>query len=327
MVILPGMVVAAASPWLIFLIARGGVGKYIFDESFGAASHAVGLELPFPRMNFSQSLTSGVNLSAAAYFIWWAVPVVAVAVLAAAWKRLDTRMRRCAIVTIIYAGLCLLQSAHRSDYGHLIQAIVPCYALVAFVAGAIWGSGALRIGAIAALATGMAISVSAGLVEHSLGQINPSVVHDFAYFYAHRPATYLARLRQEQPDLPNLKLIDFIESHTTKNQPLLALPFMTMLYYETGHPFAGGQMLMAPGYFSDDAGQKLLVETLKRQGNPLIVEMADGGEFDGLPSRKTRNYEPIFYQYVDANYYKVSGGLLPDKTDAFIARQAVSVPK
>jgi hypothetical protein len=321
LVTLPAMVAAAASPWLIFLVARGGLGKYIFDESFGAMHHAVGLNLPFPRLNFSQPLAGGPNLSALAYFIWWAVPGVAVIALIAGWKRLDRPMRCCAIITIIYAGLSLLQSAHRSEVGHLIQAVAPCYVLLAFVAGMLAKRfGALRIGSLAMMAVCMGVSVWAGLVEHSMGQINPEVVHDFAYFYAHRPGTFVERLRAEQPNLPYLRAIDFIESHTTRDQRFLAVPFMTMLYYETGRPFAGGQMLMAPGYFSDSADQLQMVETLKQQGNPLIVEMADGGGYDGMPSRKTRTYAPIFYQYVDANYYRVAGGALPVGMDALIAR-------
>ena len=120
--------------------------------------------------------------------------------------------------------------------------------------------------------------------------------------------------------MPDLKLIDFIESHTAKDQRFLAVPFMTMLYYETGRRFAGGQMLMAPGYFTDSADQLQMVETLKRQGNPLIVEKADGGEYDGMPSRKTRTFEPIFYQYVDANYFRLTGPPLPAGYDAMIRR-------
>ena len=146
-------------------------------------------------MIFSQPLNSGPNLSAIAYFVWWAIPCVAAIALVTAWKRLDRLMRDCVIVTIIYAGLSLLQSAHRSDMGHLIQSVAPCYVLVAFVAGRLRaGAGAWRIGGLAALAVGMAISIWAGLVEYSVGWINTRAVHDFTYFYAHRPATFVERL-------------------------------------------------------------------------------------------------------------------------------------
>ena len=42
LVVLPGMIIAAASPWLVFLIARGGVRKYIADESFARRTTRLG---------------------------------------------------------------------------------------------------------------------------------------------------------------------------------------------------------------------------------------------------------------------------------------------
>lgn len=321
LVVLPAMIIAAASPWLIFLIARGGLGKYLFDESVGAASHAVGLNLPIPKLDLAQSLVGGANLSAMAYLIWWSVPAVAAIALAANWKRLEKPMRSCVIVAIIYAALSLLQSAHRSETGHLIQSIGPGYVLVAFVAAMLATKfGPLQIASLAGIAACMGVSIWAGHVEHTMGEINPEVAHDYAHFYAHRPAAFIERLRVEKPGLPYLHVIDFIDTHAAPNQRIMALPFMTMLYYETGRRFAGGQMLMAPGYFSDDADQRLLVDTIKKQGPPLIVETANGGDYDGMPSRETRSYEPIFYQYVDANFREVTGGTLPTDFEAWIGR-------
>jgi hypothetical protein len=322
LVVLPGMIVVAASPWLIFLIARGGVKNYILDSTLGAARHAAGLSLPFPHLDFSQSLGAAGNLSAIGYCIWWSIPAIAVVVLLAGWGRLEPPTRRCAAVTTIFAALSLLQSAHRSDYGHLTEALAPCYVLLAFIAGAIVTSRSRAIWrgmTLGMLAAGIAICIWVGVVEHSFGQFNDRVLHDYTFFYAHRPAVYLRRLRTAYPGLPYLGAIDFIEEHTTQGQRFLAVPFMTTFYYLTGRPFAGGQMLMAPGYFSDEADQRRMTQTLARQGNPLIVEVADGGGYDGLPARKTRAFAAIFYQYVDAHYRKVSGPPLPPGMDAFLS--------
>jgi hypothetical protein len=321
LIVLPLLVLAAASPWLIFLMARGGLENYLFDSTIGAAHHAIGLELPMPRLNFSNSITDGENLSAISYFIWWAMPCAGAAALIAGWNRLSRPMRSSVMVTILYAALSLLQSSHRSEQAHLIQSVVPGYALVAFVAGALlvkWN--AWRIIATAALAVSMAISIWAGAVKHTMGQINPRFIHDLTDLYAHPPKIFVARLRLEMPTHPYFKLIDFIEAHSAPGEKFLALPYMTMLYVDTERPFAGGQMMMAPGFFSEPADQRLLIETLKKQGNPLIVEKAGGGDYDNIPSRQTRAYEPIFYQFVDANYEKVTGDSLPPGTEAFIHR-------
>jgi len=198
---------------------------------------------------------------------------------------------------------------------------VPGWALVAFIAAVLAAKlQAPRIVALSALAMGMIICVWAGIVQHTMGQLNPHFARDFSEFYANRPQIFVARLRTVLPNHPYFKLIDFIDTHTAKDERILALPYMTMLYVDTGRPFAGGQMMMAPGYFSDDADQRLMVQTMKNQNNPLIVEQAGGGGYDNLPSRKTRAYEQIFYQYVDTNYEKVTDDSLPPGTEAFIHR-------
>ena len=325
LVMLPAMILIAASPWLIFLIVRGGLKNYLLDSSVGAAEHAAGLSLPFPRPNFSQSFSSVANLSASAFFVWWMIPVLATVVLLFRYQRFDRDRRTMILVTIVYAFLCLLQSAHRSDPGHLIQAIVPCYVLVAFLVkmALSFSSGPRAIGglvAVAGLAAAMMISICA---EYSGGWIaspNWGVMHDYAYFYAHRPATYVARLRATYPALPYLQLIDFVETQTPPHGRFLAMPFMTTLYYLTQRPFAGGQMLLAPGYFSDAADQNKMVETLQKQGDPLIVEQANGGGYDGLPARKSRSFSPILFQYIDSHYRKIEGPPLPAGIDAMIKR-------
>jgi hypothetical protein len=316
-----GLLLAAASPWLIFLIYRGRLENYLIDSSFGAAHHAAGMELPFPHFDFGQPVFSGVNLSTAAYFLWWSVPVVAACTLFLTWKGAEPVRRRLAIVTIVYAALSLLQSAHRSDHGHLIQAIAPCYALLAFIASTVAGrSIAIRVPALTAVAGAMMISLCADFVTHASGELNSHVVHDFGFYYAHKPQAFVSRLRENEPDLPYVKLAAFVDANVAPDRPILALPFMTMLYYLTHHPFAGGQMLMAPGYFSDEADQRELIEALAREGNPPIIEQEGGGGYDGMPSRLTRSYEPIFYQYVDDHYRKIAGPPLPAKTDALMAR-------
>jgi hypothetical protein len=325
LIVLPAMIVIAASPWLIFLLVRGGLKNYLVESSVGAAAHAAGLSLPFPRPNLAQPLTSVSNLSAAVFLIWWVIPVIAAIVLLFTFRKFDLEKRAMLLVTIVYAVLCLLQSAHRSDPGHLIQAIVPCYVLVAFFArmALLFTSTPRAIGGVfatAGLACAMALSICA---EYSGGWLSVprwSVIHDYTYFYAHRPDIYVARLRATYPTLPSLQLIDFIESHTPPQGRFLAIPYMTMLYYLTQRPFAGGQMMLAPGYFSDAGDQQKMVDTLQSQGDPLIVEVAGGGGYDGLPERRSRAYSPILFQHIDSHYRKVEGPPLPSGFDAMVKR-------
>ncbi len=150
-------------------------------------------------------------------------------------------------------------------------------------------------------------------------RFNSEVVHDYTFFYAHPPAVFVSRLRVAEPGLPYFGAIDFIDEHTAKGQSFLAVPYMTMLYYLTGRPFAGGQMMFAPGYFSDEADQRAMTQTLARQGNPPIIEVSNGGGYDGIPARQTRVFAAEFYKYVDSQYREVSGPPLPAGMDAYLS--------
>jgi hypothetical protein len=70
-------------------------------------------------------------------------------------------------------------------------------------------------------------------------------------------------------------------------------------------------MLVAPGYFSSDADQRRLVQTLREQGNPMIIEWTKGGAFDGMPTRELRSFAAIFYAYVHEAYEPVNDPQIP----------------
>ena len=64
-------------------------------------------------------------------------------------------------------------------------------------------------------------------------------------------------------------------------------------------------MVQAPGSFSSENDQRIMIEKLKSEHVELIVEIPDFS-YDGLESRKMSNFAPIVTQYVSENYAEVN---------------------
>jgi hypothetical protein len=302
-------------PWLLFMIYRGTFIDYLLDSSFGAASHAKGLALPLPIPSLSLPLRSIHNMRAFSFFLWYLMPLATLLLLFARRKALDPVYLTKAFAATLFAALCLLQSTHRSDFNHLIQAISCCYVLMGFLLNEAIvlnrETRFVRWPTVLILAYCMAISlVSVSASRFTTHSVSRSSYSYFTRFYRHRAPEFIRLTRIAYPNHAYLALLDAIQLHSGPGQRILAIPFETSLYFLSERPFAGGQMLMAPGYFSSDQDQRQLIETLKTQGNPLIIEAEDGG-YDNRPERMTQNYAPIFYDYLSTQYRPIEDHTIP----------------
>jgi hypothetical protein len=309
------MIVLVASPWLLFVSARHHLLDYLHDSVMGSASQAQGLSLPFPRPHAELAWNAPVNLEAFAFYIWWLLPIIAVVITVMRWRAMDELLRRRAVVTIILSALCLLQSAHRSEYNHLMQALAPSYVLAAFVVAqlidAVQSTPArVTIASVAVVLAG--VSVAAGAATVSLAGGSLKAIPNYRKFYLHDRQTFVARMGERSPDNRYVKLIRYIDTHTAPGERILAVPFIPMLYFLSDRPFAAGQMLVAPGYFSGATDEYRMTRRLKAQGNPMVIEAVEGGAFDGMASREMRSFAPIFYAYMLDNYEPVTDPALPE---------------
>jgi hypothetical protein len=325
---LGALIVLVCSPWLTFLIARHHLLDYLRDSTFGAAGQAQGLSLPFPRPHADQRWNSPANLEAYAFLIWWTLPLWGAALLLLRWRRIDDVLRRGGVVTVILSALCLLQSAHRSEFHHLMQALAPSYVLAAFVAGQLLGinrSIAWSSAVTAILLLPAGVSVAAGWSIGSISGGSLKSVVSYPRFYFHDRREFVRRVGEKTPGNDYVRLVEVIDEQTKPGDRILAVPFLPTLYYFTGRRFAGGQMLVAPGYFSTEADQRRLVQTLANQGNPTIIEWTRGGAFDGLPTREIRSFAPLFYAYVHEAYEPVNDPRLPADYTLWRARADIGV--
>jgi hypothetical protein len=321
------LVLLVCSPWLVFLISRHHLIDYLRDSTFGAANQAQGLSLPFPRPTTQLPWNSPTNLEAYAFLTWWLLPIVGGLTLLVRWRRLDTGLQKRGVVTIVFGALCLLQSAHRSELHHLMQSLAVSYVLAALVVSQmidVFPSIAWRcIVSPIALALG-GTSVAAGWTIGSISGGSIKSVVSYPRFYLCDRVEFVRRVAEKDPKNEYVGLVRFIDAHTSPNDRMLAVPFMPTLYYFADRQFAGGQMLVAPGYFSSDADQRRLVQTLREQGNPMIIEWTKGGAFDGMPTRELRSFAAIFYAYVHEAYQPVNDPQIPPDYTVWRARGGAS---
>ena len=326
-IVLAGLMLLLASPWLAFLLARHGLTAYLRDSTIIAASHADGLSRPIPRIHLHTRLRSPENLEAMAYLVWWAVPVLGTVTIVLAWRRLTPVERRRAIVAVVAAGLCLAQSVHRTGYGHLIQSIAPAYAVAAFALDQAmclptrW----LRSTLAAAAAALAAVSLAAGVAQDGLRWPAVKTFVNFKRYYfcdrremARRVGVEMDRriaddlahhCSAEKSTNAEVLLVRYIDAHTGPADPVLFVDYLTHLSYFTGRPAAGAQIFVAPGFFSAERDQRAMIDALKAQHSPMVVESLAG--YDGNAAKQFRSYEPLVFAYIRSNYHEVSDPTLP----------------
>lgn len=320
------LMMLVCSPWLIFLITRHGLLAYVVDSTIGSATQAKGLALPFPFPRARLAWNAPYNLQAYTFLLWWSLPLIAGLILLAGWSRIELTLRRRAVVVVAMSALCLIQSAHRSDYNHLIQALAPSYVLAAFVVSQLMESFAqltiIRAG-VAVMALMLAgLSVFTGAATGSLGAGTIAVFSHYARFHFRDRAEFVVRSGRRDPANTFVRLTQFIAANTKPGERILAIPFLPTLYYFSGRPFAGRQMLIAPGYFSQEKDQRRMIQAMREQGNPMVIESTEGGGFDGIASRQPRSFAGLFYEYLDAAYQPVAGEQLPKGYAAWRAKES-----
>ncbi len=308
---------AFASPWLLFLLLRGQLGAFFYESSVGALANARGMALPIPMPEFSGSLTGPANLKAYSFWLWYSVPVVAAAILGVRWHRLNPTYRLKSLVTILLSVFCLVQSTHRSDFGHLLQALSCSFVTMGFVlneAVDMLRSG-WRVRAGAAALIGLCIvtlwaSVSADH-QKQLKRSDWSIsLEHLTRFYWASPSVFMQKTEEVYGEQEYISLAKVIKRHTAADERVFAVPFMTSLYVLSERAFAGRQMLVAPGYFSTTDDQRLLVEALQKQGHPVIVEQEAAG-FDERPERDARAFAATLFEYVEDHYQRLEDGAIP----------------
>jgi hypothetical protein len=310
---LAGAILVCASPWLLCAVVRGGLGRYLHQSSYGAARHAAGMVLPLPGLRLQQSLLSlqsGIVLCFVGFHL---LPVLCLIVLAVRRGELSARAQRTKILaTVVLAQGLLIKSMVRTPHNHLLQLIPISLVLASWLAGlALSGLRAggkwQRRGAMTALGLITAFGLLAMVVTlvalggNGLGANSLAVLQSAGIYGAPRDAVldHMARLDAHGWGPSALR---YVRAHTAPTERLLVIPEpLTNFYYFADRRFAGGQPMVAPGYFSTAEDQREMVQRLSREEVALVIDMP-GFELDDLEERKPESFAPILWTYIRHNY-------------------------
>ncbi len=311
-VLLLSMLVFAA-PWLLWVWYKGGMLNYLGDTLSGIIHQGEGLSLPFPRFRFNESVTSNTNITFGLYVFFNIIPITSLATLYVLRDKLKENEKYKLFVGIVLEQLTLIQATHRSDFGHLLQPIPIGFVLIAWMVHVVthnyfktsWKPRTISIAFLILFAIMGGASVALCWNYGMLPQKNIFDAYANIKCLTGNNDEIVATIKAEYPGNEYVQAIEYIKNHTRSDESILAIPFLTSFYYFTWRTFGGGQMLLAPGYFSSKDDQLLMVERLREDNVVLIVEIPDAS-YDGLESRTIRKFASVVNKYVNDNYTEVN---------------------
>jgi hypothetical protein len=307
-----GAIVACASPWLLWALFNNGLGNYFYDSLLGAPRHAAGLALPTVNLQLEGSLFSPENGKFLLLKFFWLQAILLTVFLIVRRKHFVEQAWRQIFSTSVLASLAMIQASHRADYSHLLQAIPISLVLCAWLVGLAIdqlrkNSNLQRFFAALGLSTLTAISVlliSLNWQINSSTQFNPSHLLDSFQVYSRSKESFLNEMEEKYPGNWYSATVQHIKTCTQPSQRILAIPFLTTLYYLSDRGFGSGQMLFAPGYFSTSNDQLRSIERMNQQEVAMTIEIP-GYKYDNRDDRQIEQYIPLVAHYLRKNFVEI----------------------
>lgn len=278
-----------AGPWFAVLVITRGLGSYVLEIAGVTGTHAVGLGLPHPLIDWtSPRLTT---LFAAAYAL----------TALAAWHLVSTARsvrpaRDLAWVALGLSVAFLPQSMHRADAGHLLQ-VLP---------GALMGIAALARRPVGASAAALLIGVllwtgaTLGIVTRpGLGWESVPTSLRAALVPA---ADILSVSDVTAPPVP-VDALGFLRSCVPADTAVAVYPFAPQLAWLSGRVQGGPFLVLVPGYYDDDASEQVAIDRLRRD-TVSVVLWDERFQFDGRPERRSVETHRMLYEGVRRQFVR-----------------------
>ena len=312
-------------PSAIWVQAYGGIPQYLGNALTTVAAERTRTPLDLSEFTLSQPF-AGDGPEVITYYAFWAVPIVAGAVLAI-YLINTTRQRRktdelaiaCGLLAMtIIVNFFFLRANLTARFG---DAAVPLVLLAACVVGLVapLSSIALRRSAIAAQVALLAIVVGAGYVYSEVGrELDTSGLSDSREKAARR----YREVRQELGRLPpsawsdaqsigTLRAARYVAECTAPDDRLLVIGRLHEIPVFARRQFAAGQPLFELSLFTSDVDQRLAVQRLQEQSVPIVL--AESSEFEeGFVS----DY-PLVAHYI-TEHYREAGVMKIDDEPRFL---------
>jgi hypothetical protein len=205
-------------------------------------------------------------------------------------------------------GQCdLVQMYQRCDYGHLLQAIPVSLVLLAWLCRLSVDAVRANPRRIAPISA-MALIVSVSLLsvdrqfQQSVDQFHGlrTLAHDLKAYGEPREAL-IDRVLAQDPGDRTAQAMRYVRENTKPGDRILSLPMLTNFYYFVDRPFGGGDMALAPGYFTSNRDQQEMVSLMRQMQVDWIIDQP-GFELDNNPAKRSRVFASVVYGYIDSHY-------------------------
>jgi hypothetical protein len=288
--------IAALIPFAVWFatqrrfVAAGHLVRELVEVT---ATLGAGLSLPHPLLTWSAPNES---------LLFLAFYLVPFALIWRLWQRRATVSRSEAgeqVCIAVMTTLVLGQSMHRSDLGHLLQAIGPAWIALA----SLWpdaSPGSPRI-------------VSAGRVAIPVLLAGLLVVTGVRarWFELATPAEVIGRWRAASTDRVAMRdavlgahpesiqgaAAAFLTSATEPSESVAVFPCQPQVPFFSGRAFAGDTLLVAPGFFAAPPYQARMIAALHRD-QPAVVLWDLDFDFDHQPDRASARTHSLLLAYV-----------------------------
>jgi hypothetical protein len=313
--ILAASSLGAVAPWLFWATTHHALVGYVRDTFLGSRSLATGMAVPMPAISFGSSFPTPGTTTSLLIGLFTIAPGGAFLLLRFLGSGISAVRREQVLSSCVLAQLDLIQAYHRSDYPHLLQAIpvafVPLFFMVSIAIETIRRPGS-RFARNLALASTAPLALTLGLCLWSATGLRgalwlprprsslPSLLNDLRVYSGPRQGVVDEVLR-ENPSDDESQAIAYLRNHTRVGERLLALPLLTSVYYLAERPFGGGQMLLAPGWFTSTDDQTRMVRLLREQDVDWLADVPDF-MLDGDEKKRGRVFASVVYAYIDSQF-------------------------
>lgn len=229
--------------FLLITIGSSFIFSYFFDIVYVSLNKSTGLSLPHPLLHYDGSRSFFL------FLLFYLLPLAGIWAL----RKVILRDEKYFFIFLICV-LCLIQSAHRADLGHLQQAVIPSYVLMGIILG--------RLEAFSKKILFMAVFFA--LIVGSQRAVNRSLDVPFFSSRGEILSKYISENRSN-------KMWGDLSRELEMATAFYAFPFSPNFNYIFGKLPGGSLMLLAPGYFAGDEYQSEFIANLKRQVNPVVL--------------------------------------------------------
>lgn len=302
-------------PSAVWVQTYEGIPQYVHDVSSTVEVTRARENLTLPPFELSSPFGHD-NMELVTYYVFWAVPVIALALMAArlAVRGLalnDVAMAVGLLVMTVLANMAFLRANLAERYGDAVPAMVL---LAAWIAGtaSLWTSALARRMAVMVPVVLLLVATGASYVFSDIGrELDTSGLSDSWEKIARRYRTVQDELGHVPPAVwtdadarGTLRAARYVAECTRPSDRLLTIGPLHEIPVYARRRFAAGQAMFKLSLYTSDAFQRRALARLHTESVPIII--ADAAEFEEF-----EELYPLVARYL-AERYRDAGTITVD---------------